>query len=66
MVAIIELMFKKSGPDCKYYKAEVWKMAQMDPDIPDSEAEQSNRLPSEIKELGHFAKALDKSFAVFL
>jgi len=41
-------------------------MAQMDPDIPDSEAEQSNRLPSEIKELGHFAKALDKSFAVFL
>jgi hypothetical protein len=55
-------MFKKSGPDCKYYKAEVWKMA----DIPDSEAEQSNRLPPEIKELGLYAKALDKSFAVFL
>jgi hypothetical protein len=41
-------MFKKSGPDCKYYKAEVWKMAQGDPNIPDSEAEQSDRLPSEI------------------
>jgi len=62
MVPIVELMFQKTGTDCKFYKADVWELALKEPSVPVSGGVASDHLPSEILGIESIKQGINKGY----